>query len=94
MTEELKHALEIQMQDALKINDSGRRHDAILTVLVHQNNALTDCQLKTAERVKMLVNERENVKERVKGAKFLIDLLKLVASAGGTAAIIKFLNVV
>lgn len=94
MTEELKHALEIQMQDALKINDSGRRHDAILTVLVHQNNALIDCQLKTAERVKMLVNERENVKERVKGAKFLIDLLKLVASAGGTAAIIKFLNVV
>lgn len=94
MTEELKHALEIQMQDALKINDAGRRHDAILTVLVHQNNALIDCQLKTAERVKMLVNERENVKERVKGAKFLIDLLKLVASAGGTAAIIKFLNVV
>ena len=94
MTEELKNALEIQMQDALKINDSGRRHDAILTVLVHQNNALIDCQLKTAERVKMLVNERENVKERVKGAKFLIDLLKLVASAGGTAAIIKFLNVV
>lgn len=94
MTEELKRALEIQMQDALKINDSGRRHDAILTVLVHQNNALSDCQLKTAERVKMLVNERENVKERVKGAKFLIDLLKLVASAGGTAAIIKFLNVV
>lgn len=94
MTEELKRALEIQMQDALKINDSGRRHDAILTVLVHQNNALIDCQLKTAERVKMLVNERENVKERVKGAKFLIDLLKLVASAGGTAAIIKFLNVV
>ena len=94
MTEELKHALEIQMQDALKINDSGRRHDAILTVLVHQNNALIDCQLKTAERVKMLVNERDNVKERVKGAKFLIDLLKLVASAGGTAAIIKFLNVV
>lgn len=94
MTEELKHALEIQMQDALKINDAGRRHDAILTVLVHQNNALIDCQLKTAERVKMLVNERDNVKERVKGAKFLIDLLKLVASAGGTAAIIKFLNVV
>ncbi len=94
MTEELKHVLEIQMQDALKINDAGRRHDAILTVLVHQNNALIDCQLKTAERVKMLVNERENVKERVKGAKFLIDLLKLVASAGGTAAIIKFLNVV
>ena len=94
MTEELKHALEIQMKDALKINDAGRRHDAILTVLVHQNNALIDCQLKTAERVKMLVQERESVKERVKGAKFLIDLLKLVASAGGTAAIIKFLNVV
>lgn len=94
MTEELKHALEIQMQDALKINDAGRRHDAILTVLVHQNNALIDCQWKTAERVKMLVSERESVKERVKGAKFLIDLLKIVASAGGTAAIIKFLNVV
>lgn len=94
MTQELKHALEIQMQDALKINDTGQRHDAILTVLVHQNNALIDCQLKTAERVKMLVQERDSVKERVKGAKFLIDALKLIAQAGGTAAIIKFLNVV
>lgn len=94
MTEELQHALEIEMKDALGIEEPERRHDAILTVLVRQNDALIDCQRKTADRVKGLVQERDGVKERVKGAKFLIDLLKLVASAGGTAAIIKFLNVV
>ena len=94
MTEELQHSLQIEMKDALRIEDTDRRHDAILTVLVHQNDALIDCQRKTADRVKGLVQERDGVKERVKGAKFLIDLLKLIASAGGTAAIIKFLNVV
>lgn len=82
------------MKDALSIEDTECRHDAILTVLVHQNDALIDCQRKTADRVKGLVQERDGVKERVKGAKFLIDLLKLVASAGGTAAIIKFLGAV
>ena len=94
MTEELQHSLQIEMKDALRIEDTNRRHDAILTVLVHQNDALIDCQRKTADRVKGLVQERDGVKERVKGAKLLIDLLKLIASAGGTAAIIKFLNVV
>jgi hypothetical protein len=94
MTEELQHSLEMEMKDALRIEDAEHRHDAILTVLVHQNEALIDCQRKTADRVKTLVQERESVKERVKGAKLLIDALKLIASAGGTAAIIKFLNVV
>ena len=94
MTEELQHSLEMEMKDALRIEETDRRHDAILTVLVHQNEALIDCQRKTADRVKTLVQERESVKERVKGAKLLIDALKLIASAGGTAAIIKFLNVV
>lgn len=94
MTEELQHSLQIEMKDALRIEDTDRRHDAILTVLVHQNDALIDCQRKTADRVKGLVQERDGVKERVKGAKFLIDLLKLIASAGGTAAIIKFLGAI
>ena len=94
MTEELQHALKIEMKDALSIKEPESRHDAILTVLVRQNDALIDCQRKTADRVKEIVSERDSMKERVKGAKFLIDLLKLIASAGGTAAIIKFLNVV
>ena len=82
------------MNDALRIDDDNRKHDAILTVLVHQNDALIECQRKTADRVKGLVQESYGVKERINGAKFLIGLLKLIASAGGTAAIIKFLNVV
>lgn len=94
MTEELQHSLEIEMKDALRIEETEHRHDAILTVLVHQNDALIDCQRKTADRVKGLVQERDSVKERVKGARFIIAILKLIASAGGTAAIIKFLNVV
>ena len=91
MTEELQHSLEIEMKDALRIEDDALRHDAILTVLCHQNDALIDCQRKTADRVKKIVKERNSVMERVKGAKFMIELLKLIASAGGTAAIIKFL---
>ena len=94
MTEELQHTLEVEMRDALRIEDTEHRQDAILTVLVHQNDALIDCQRKTADRVKEIVRERDSVKERVKGAKFMIELLKLIASAGGTAAIIKFLGAV
>ena len=94
MTEELQHSLEIEMKDALGIEEPERRHEAILTVLVHQNDALIDCQRKTSDRVKGLVQERDGMKERVKGAKILIDILKIVASAGGTAAIIKFLGAV
>lgn len=94
MTEELQHSLEIEMKDALRIEDAEHRHDAILTVLVHQNDALIDCQRKTADRVKQIIKERDSVKERVKGAKFMIEVLKLIASAGGTAAIIKFIGAV
>ena len=82
------------MKDALRIEETEHRHDAILTVLVHQNDALIDCQRKTADRVKAIVKERDSVKERVKGAKFMIELMKIIASAGGTAAIVKFLGVI
>ena len=92
MTEELQHSLEIEMRDALSIEDKDSRHDAILTVLCHQNDALIDCQRKTSDRVKKIVRERDSFKDRVKGAKFMIELLKLIASAGGTAAIIKFIE--
>lgn len=94
MTEELQHSLQAEMRDALRIEESDRRHDAILTVLVHQNDALIDCQRKTADRVKKIVKERDSVKERVKGAKFMIEILRIIAQAGGTAAIVKFLNFV
>lgn len=48
MTVEMQHTLEREMMDARRIGDPARRLDATLTVLVHQNQALVDCQLKTA----------------------------------------------
>lgn len=92
MTVEMQHTLEREMMDARRIGDPARRLDATLTVLVHQNQALVDCQLKTAERVKQLVAGAEARRNRVAGAKALWTLLRYVAAAGGGAALIRALG--
>lgn len=92
MTVEMQHTLEREMMDARRIGDSARRLDATLTVLVHQNQALVDCQLKTAERVKQLVAGAEARRNRVAGAKALWTLLRYAAAAGGGAALIRALG--
>ena len=92
MTVEMQHTLEREMMDARRIEDPARRLDATLTVLVHQNQALVDCQLKTAERVKQLVAGAEAQRNRVAGAKALWTLLRYAAAAGGGAALIRALG--
>ena len=76
MTLEMQHTLEREMEDARKIADPARRLDATPTVLVHQNQALVDCQLKTAERVKQLVANAEAKRNHVAGAKALWTVLR------------------
>ena len=82
MTLELQETLEREMDDALRIEDSARRCEAVQTVQSHMLRALVDCQRKTAERVKELVAEKTANKLRIEGAKMLIALVKYASSAG------------
>jgi len=92
MTRELQETLEREMDDALRIDDPERRREAMQTVQSHQLRALVDCQRKTAERVKELVKERDKAKERMKGAKAVIEIGKIIVSAGGGMALLKALG--
>ena len=92
MTIEMQHTLEREMEDARSITDPGRRLDATLTVLVHQNQALVDCQLKTADRVKKLVASADANRNRIVGAKALWTVIRYVAAAGGGAALVRALG--
>ena len=93
MTIEMQHTLEREMEDARSITDPGRRLDATLTVLVHQNQALVDCQLKTADRVKKLVANADASRNRIAGAKALWTVIRYAAAAGGGAALVRALGV-
>jgi len=56
------------LADTLKANlKNATTEDAKLDALVLAMIAVVDCQLKTAERVKAVVEEREREKERQKG---------------------------
>ena len=92
MTLELQETLEREMDDALRIDDPEHRREAMQTVQSHQLRALVDCQRKTAERVKELVKESDSKKERMKGAKAVIEIGKIIVSAGGGMALLKVLG--
>ncbi len=97
MTIELQTTLEREMEDALKITDVERRREAINTVQNHIMLALLDCQRKTADRVKTLVAEAEAREQKIKGAKWLAGVIKVVISIGGPGAavyILKLLQVI
>lgn len=91
MNVEMQHTLDRELEDAQRIENPDRRHDAILTVLVHQCRALTECQLKTAERVKALIASEEAKCNRIAGAKMLWAILRYLAAAGGGAAVVRAL---
>ena len=89
MTIEMQTMLEREMDDALALDDAARRADAVQTVTLHYLRALTDCQRKTAERVKELVAEREANLNKREGLKLGAMLLKTAINiAGPTGAII------
>lgn len=83
MTIEQQAMLKLEMDDALALTDPSRRAEAVQTVTLHYLYALTDCQRKTADRVKSMVAEKEATKHKLEGMALLVKLLKYAASIGG-----------
>ena len=72
------------LADTLKANLKGATtQEAKLDALVLSMIAVVDCQLKTAERVKSVVEEREREKERRRG---FLAAIGVVSSAIGALA--------
>jgi len=98
MTAELKAALDSEMEAALESGDTDRIRDAV----AHSTKALCDCQMKTADRVKIiakdhpqLVNDVKEIKELVaKGHRKLIEAglaaLKWLVIGGGGAEFVRW----
>lgn len=87
MTIEQQSMLKLEMEDALAITEKERRAEAVQTVTLHYLYALTDCQRKTADRVKKIDAEREAAKQQMKGMALLWKILRFVASFGGGGAV-------
>lgn len=90
MTKEMQDALERELNDAKSIEDPARRHEAIETVQSHMLVALIDCQRKTAERVKELVANKEETKNKIEGAKWLWAVIRYLVAAGAGGAVLQF----
>lgn len=88
MTLEMQEMLEEEMASAEEANDKER----IQRVMVRATLALVDCQRKTSERVKKLEAKWDEKENKAKGAAMLWDVLKVLASAGGGAIILKVLG--
>lgn len=90
MTQEMQNALERELNDAKSIEDQARRHEAIEMVQSHMLAALIDCQRKTAERVKELVANKEETKNKIEGAKWLWAVIRYLVAAGAGGAVLQF----
>ena len=86
----MQNALERELNDAKSIEDPARRHEAIETVQSHMLVALIDCQRKTAERVKELVANKEETKNKIEGAKWLWAVIRYLVAAGAGGAVLQF----
>lgn len=72
------------LADTLKANlKNASTEDAKLDALVLSMIAVVDCQLKTAERVKAIIEEREREKERRNG---FLAAVGIIGSLIGAAA--------
>ena len=72
------------LADTLKANlKNASNEDAKLDALVLAMIAVVDCQLKTAERVKAIIEEREREKERRNG---FLAAVGIIGSLIGAAA--------
>ena len=90
MTQEMQDALTRELNDAKSIEDPARRHEAIEMVQSHMLAALIDCQRKTAERVKGLVANKEETKNKIEGAKWLWAVIRYLVAAGAGGAVLQF----
>lgn len=88
MTNEMQKLITSEIRAAEKADDAPRLSRAMTNAMI----ALIDCQRKTSERVKDLCAARENARQRIKGAALLWDALKLVATAGGGALVLRLVQ--
>lgn len=99
MTKELKEALDRELDIALDSGDAKLIERAI----INSNKALADCQMKTAERVKIIAADHPVLLEDVKEIKALVtaarrkaldvglSALKWILLGGGGAEFIRYL---
>lgn len=99
MTKELKEALDRELDAALESGDPKMVDRAV----INAQKAVADCQLKTAERVKMIANDHPILVEDVKEIKALVSsakrkawdvalsALKWIAIGGGGAEFIRYI---
>lgn len=99
MTKELKEALDRELDAALESGDPKLIDRAI----INSQKSVADCQLKTAERVKMIANDHPILVEDVKEIKALVSTakrkmwnvvfsaLKWIAVGGGGVEFIRYL---
>ena len=99
MTQELKEALDRELDAALESGDAKMIDCAI----IHAQKSVADCQLKTAERVKtiaadhpVLVQDVKDIKELVTAAKrkaidVALSALKWIALGGGGVEFLRYL---
>ena len=99
MTKELKEALDRELDAALESGDPKLIDRAI----INSNRAVADCQLKTAERVKVIALDHPVLVEDVKEIKALdtaakrkaldvgLSALKWIALGGGGVEFLRYL---
>ncbi len=82
------------LADTLKANlKNAATEDAKLDALVLAMIAVVDCQLKTAERVKAIVEEREREKERRNGFLAAVGIISSIIGAGVSWLVAHFFGV-
>lgn len=81
------------LADTLKANlKNAATEDAKLDALVLAMIAVVDCQLKTAERVKSIVEEREREKERRNGFLAAVGIISSIIGAGVSWLVAHFIG--
>ena len=99
MTKELKEALDRELDTALESGDAK----LVDRALINTQKAVADCQLKTAERVKLIAADHPVLMEDVKEIKALVtaakrkvwdvsfSALKWILLGGGGAEFLRYL---
>ena len=93
MTEDLEKALKRELATAKMKTDPEERHEAILTAQANMLEALVECQRKTADRVKQIVENANATKYKFEGAQLLWRVIRYLVAGGAGAAIVKFASV-
>ena len=83
MTKELKEALDRELDIALDSGDA----ELIDRAIINSNKALADCQMKTAERVKIIAADHPVMVEDVKEIKALVSAARRKALDVGLSAL-------